>query len=646
MQCGVAIILVFALCLVSGAETFNIIPKPRQITPKPVKFVIKDKVNIVVGKECIESTGEILAEDLKDMGVKAEEVASSFLKNIQNPIVMGIPAKDKNIADFLKTRKIEVPSLPEEGYLLEVGKDFIVVVGNDKDGVFWGMQTLRQMLKKGKGTVEVAGARIMDYPEMRWRGITDDVSRGPIPTLEYMKGIVRTLSAFKMNMYTPYIELHAFCFKSHPDMCPPGEGLDPEEMKELVAYAKRFNVDVFPSLQSFGHSDKLLRKPQYRHLAEIEDNPWSLSPAVEETYTLLKDLYNELAQIFPSPFFNINSDETYDLGQGKSKPIADEIGPGNLYLRHITRLYEMLKAKGKRVMFWGDIALHYKEMIPKLPKDIIVLNWDYGGAPSFDWRLEPFHSAGLEQFVCPGVSCWGRIFPDFENATVNINNFVRDGVKYKVKGMLNTTWDDTGENLFGYNWYAIVFSAEASWWGGNIDRADFDKRFDWAFFRSPTRIVEAINALSQASQPDSLFWMDPLEVLKKEGAVEQAKRIKELAERAISILENEGGKVEKNKGAIPYLLFAGHRLLFLADNILGMKEVEGLLEKPDKENLQRAGDILKDLYNRLYNLREEYKALWLSENIPFFLSNNIQKYDNLLRYLEEKRKEVARLREG
>lgn len=660
MKMRIEVVLAFLLiaCL-ANASQLRIIPKPQYEAVKPFSLKIEKKAYIVVGQGCDRSIAEILGEDLVDLGLQKEEVASSFLKKVEKPIVFGIPSLDENISSFLEEKGVEVPSLPREGYLLEVEKDYILVIGNDRDGVFWGMQTLRQMLSGGKGKVEIPGARIVDYPKLRWRGITDDVSRGPIPTLEYMKNTIRVLSAFKLNMYTPYIELHAFNFKSHPDMSAPGEGLSPEEMKELVAYGRKYHVDVFPSLQSFGHSDKLLRKPQYRHLAEVEGSPWSVSPAVEETYLLFKDLYDELAQIFPSPFFNINCDETYDLGQGKSKPIAEQIGPANLYLQHIKKLHEMLKEKGKRVMFWGDIALHYREMIPKLPPDIIVLNWDYGGAPSFEWRLEPFYQAGLEQFVCPGVSCWSHIFPNFENATVNINNFVRDGVKYKVSGMLNTTWDDDGENLFGYNWYGIVFGAEAGWRGGNIDRADFDSRFDNAFFGSSTHIVEAINLLSQTNHfmapgmsPDAFFWEDPLQSLKRADTREKAREIKARAKRALEILAKEAGNVRKNKSAILYLVFAANRLLFLADKIEGMAEVLSLYnsarENPSegKEKLGKAQAILQNLIDRLYQLRENYKTLWLAENLPFFLNNNLEKYNGLIRYLEAKREAILKAKEA
>jgi len=658
MHIELAFMFLLIACLASASQ-LQIIPQPQYESVKPFSLKIEGKAHIVIGQGCDREIAEILGEDLEARNVKKEEVASSFLTKVEKPIIFAIPSLDENIASFLTEKGIEVPSLPKEGYLLEVEKDYILILGSDRDGVFWGMQTLRQMLSGEKGKVEIQGARIVDYPKLRWRGITDDVSRGPIPTLEYMKNTIRVLSAFKINMYSPYIELHAFNFKSHPDMSNPGEGLSPEEMKELVAYGEKYHVDVFPSLQSFGHSDKLLQKPQYRHLAEIEENPWSLSPSEEGTYALLKDLYDEFAEIFPSPFFNINCDETYDLGKGKSKPIADEIGPANLYLQHITRLYNMLKEKGKRVMFWGDIALHYKDMIAKLPPDIIVLNWDYAGAPSFEWRLEPFYEAGLEQFVCPGVSCWSHIFPNFENATLNINNFVRDGLKYKVNGMLNTTWDDDGENLFGYNWYGLVFGAEAAWRGGNIDRENFDSRFDSAFFGSSTRIVEAINLLSQTNSfmapgmsPDSFSWEDPLQSLKRADTLEKAKEIKTRAEKALTILKEDAEKVRKNKTAIPYLVFAANRLLFLADKITGMGDVLSLYnsaqENPSegKKKLEKAQDILKNLIDRLYQLRENYKTLWLSENLPFFLNNNLEKYNGLLRYLEAKRETILKAKEA
>jgi hexosaminidase len=65
--------------------------------------------------------------------------------------------------------------------------------------------------------------------------------------------------------------------------------------------------------------------------------------------------------------------------------------------------------------------------------------------------------------VAPGVSCWRNVYPDLNTAKINIFNFVRDGYKHKASGVLNTTWDDDGFNLFQNNWHGLAWGAEVSW---------------------------------------------------------------------------------------------------------------------------------------------------------------------------------------
>lgn len=69
----------------------------------------------------------------------------------------------------------------------------------------------------------------------------------------------------------------------------------------------------------------------------------------------------------------------------------------------------------------------------------------------------------MDVFVSPGINYWGHFFPLIKKAVDNISNFVRDGVRYGVIRMLNTTWDDDNSNLFGAGMYPLVWGAECSW---------------------------------------------------------------------------------------------------------------------------------------------------------------------------------------
>src|SRR5439155_25010684 len=95
-------------------------------------------------------------------------------------------------------------------------------------------------------------------------------------------------------------------------------------------------------------------------------------------------------------------------------------------------------------------------------------------------------------------------------------NFVRDGQKAGAIGMMNTTWDDDGESLFEMSWYPIALGAAASWQESALDVDQFDRNFDWSFFRAEgnefvkaTRLLGGVNTMLTAGTTDELFWRDP-----------------------------------------------------------------------------------------------------------------------------------------
>ena len=236
--------------------------------------------------------------------------------------------------------------------------------------------------------------------------------------------------------------------------------------------------------------------------AELAETPYGdvLSPQQPGSYKLVADWYKELNELFPGQFFHIGEDETFELGEGQSREAAKTKGVGAVYFEHLNRVRDLLKPYNRRLMFWGDIALNHPDLIGNIPKDMIVMNWQYGARDDFDASIKPFKDAGLEQFVCPGAHTWNQIFPNLDSASKNITNFVRDGQKAGAIGMMNTTWDDDGESLFEMSWYPIVLGAAAAWQEGALDLSRFDRDFDWAFFRNDgDQFVKAERALGSVN---------------------------------------------------------------------------------------------------------------------------------------------------
>ena len=157
-----------------------------------------------------------------------------------------------------------------------------------------------------------------------------------------------------------------------------------------------------------------------------------LTPSKEESYKFLDDLYSAQVPLLPFAWFNVCCDEVDGLDKGPSKELAKKIGVGGVYMRHIQRVHDLLKNNyGKRTAMWGDCLMQHPDMIAQVPKDTVILTWAYGGrwqpTIKFDAWILPFAKVGLDFLVCPSVDDWCRVYPDFDNAIIDIRNFVRDG---------------------------------------------------------------------------------------------------------------------------------------------------------------------------------------------------------------------------
>jgi hexosaminidase len=543
------------------------------------------------------------------------------------------------------------PDLNEEGYVLSVGADEVVVAGKTAAGTFYGLQTLKQLVRgDGATAAYISGVQIVDWPQMRWRGLSDDISRGPVPTVEYVKRQLRTLAYFKMNMHSFYME-HTFGSRSHPLVAPAGGSLTHEEIKELVAYARRYHIELVPEQQTFGHLHKALKFEKYNDLAETPHGD-VLSPQQEGSFKLVADWYKELDALFPGKFFHIGADETFELGEGQSREQVKARGVGAVYFEHLRRVREILQPYNRRLMFWGDIALNHPELIGSIPKDLIVMNWAYGAREDFNGRIKPFKDAGLEQFVCPGVSNWNQVFPHLDNAVRNITGFVRDGQRAGVLGMMNTNWDDDGETLFEMNWYGVALGAAASWQEGELNVEQFERNFDWAFFRSEgqqfvraLRTLGSVNTTLGISTSNAVFWQEPFTNAFQERARALREKTREMrlaVEGVEELLAREGASVRRNRQMIASMRFAAQRFDHMGRRMQVVEQFsrdywQAYLNLGDRKQAGRLRRYHGAIYNNLREMAEELSALkvayreqWLAENRPYWLDSVLARYDQAI----------------
>ncbi len=105
--------------------------------------------------------------------------------------------------------------------------------------------------------------------------------------------------------------------------------------------------------------------------------PFSLCPTDPASVELLAGLYAELLPNFSSGLFNVGCDETFDIGQGRSKAECDQRGKMRVYLDFLNKVHSLVKSHGRKMMFWGDIIVHRPELIPELPVGAIAMSVGY-----------------------------------------------------------------------------------------------------------------------------------------------------------------------------------------------------------------------------------------------------------------------------
>ena len=304
-----------------------------------------------------------------------------------------------------------------------------------------------------------------------------DQARGRSSKLETLKKQVDILSRYKINQYQLYIE-QSFAFKGMSEMWREDSVLTPEEIMELDKYCSDRDIDFVPSIASFGHLYELLRTKSYEDICELEDaagKPFSfiekmqhhtVNVADERSFEVVKRMLDEYLPLFSSGLVNICADETFDLGKGRSKELADKIGTDRMYMEFLKKLCKYVVGRGKIPMFWGDIIRKFPEFIKELPKETICMAWGYLPDQKDD-ICKPIAEVGANLYLCPGVCGWNNLMNRLDRAYSNIKILSGYSRKYKAVGLLNTEWGDFGHvNDPSFSIPGIIYGGIFTW---NLD---------------------------------------------------------------------------------------------------------------------------------------------------------------------------------
>ena len=625
------ILCLFGLC--AFAQNVHILPTPQQVKATEGQFVWDENVVLTYDASDAEIS-QIVAMWRSDL----DQISGKMVQFSRGTI------KGKHYIELIKTDHIGISENEEQAYKLTISKNHIRMEATSATGLFYSTQSLKQLyryafLTSNGGVIQLPCMTIIDWPNFKIRAWQDDISRGPIVSMDYLKRLIPQMAECKLNAFSLYTE-HTFKTKCHPDIAPT-DAFTAEEIKELEDFCRPYHIQIIGNQQSFGHFEEILCNPFYSHLA---DTKWNLNPAKEETYQFLEDHLREVARAYKSPYFNINCDETESLGQGYAKAYVDSIGAEKVYYQHINRVNRMLRPYRKRVMMWGDIADKHPEILEHLDKDLFLIAWSYVGQDDFNDFLQPYVNSGRNFFIAPGVSLSERVWPKHYEFKANITNLCRDGYKNGALGVINTCWDDFGESLTNCALFGLALGAETSWNSTPTQEHNTEANFTLHFLGSLSdEICQHLDELSEWTKIDGIgkftAMTEPMVPFYPALVSDSIKALNQRAFVALSSLEktliNDKKQVKRNAELLDNALYAVHRMTWCAKRNMTRCQLYKTYNHPTDANIAESQRMIGELYASLHDLKTEYVKVWNYESRPYWLDVNMKKYDDMAIELQQ-----------
>lgn len=430
-----------------------------------------------------------------------------FPRSLERRPGIFLSARGDPFSDAHFSRSRSAPDHPE-GYVLKISKGGIEILFRESSGKRAALATLRQLTRQyGR---RLPCLEIRDWPDFARRGVMLDISRGRVPKLETLLDLAERLADFKINELQLYTE-HTFAYRRYKSAWRDWGALTASDLRKLDARCRELGIDLVPNQNSFGHLRYLLEHPRLKRLAEVAEpyedangqfvrRPTTLAPNHPETIPFLRGLYDELLPNFSSRFFNVGCDETWDLGRGRSKQRCARRGKGPVYLDFLKKVHREVSARGRKMMFWGDIILKYPKLIRDLPKDAIALNWGYEADHPFEREAALFAKSKIPFYVCPGTSTWMTMVGRHDNAFANLRAAAKAGKRFGAIGFLNTDWGDGGHpQPLAVSWPLFVAGAALAWNGDGFDERQLSSVLSRDVFHDPSkRAADAALKLGRA----------------------------------------------------------------------------------------------------------------------------------------------------
>ncbi len=435
-----------------------LVPQPKKMESKEGTFALYGS-DIYISFDCPENI----------------YIASKRLKGEMKNNACGFVNIKKTLSDPEKGVYLCKNGNGDEGYTIDITKNYVKLCGNSDKGLFYAIMTLIQIIRQERNTLSCI--HIEDKPDFESRCFYYDVTRGRIPTLQSLKKAVDMIAFYKYNEMQIYIQ-HVFAFEGFEELYTGKKGhLTAEELIELQDYCEERYIELVPSIASMGHLFFLMETQQYKHLCAIKDYeadiPFNWHERFEhhtiditnpESAEVIKKLYDQILPIFKSKKFNITCDEAMDLCYGL------DVDKAEAFAKYVSTLYDYLKGYGKEVQIWGDMLEKNPEILKLLPEDITILIWEYYHPPR-DENIGNQLKSGLATILCASTMTNNALIPIYTSKTgkgwvsiPNIKGLAELAFDKNLKGVMLTHWGDYFHTV-NFSWIipCIAYAGEKFW---------------------------------------------------------------------------------------------------------------------------------------------------------------------------------------
>ena len=408
-------------------------------------------------------------------------------------------------------------------------QDGILIEYQHKWEFFRGLALAKRVLRSGN-TIE-------EHPNFYRLGFFEDLSRGAVLTLDSLKKKIRYLAAMGYNAFTLYIE-DIYEVPECPYFGHQRGRYTKAELKEAVAYGKRFGVTLNPSIQVLGHLERILI---WRAFRDIKDSDAVLYVGKPETYQFIDCLFKNLCECFESRHFYLNMDEAHTMGLGRRLDKEGYVPKSELLAIHMEHVGKLCEKHGivpiiASDMFFRPFAPGYytdtgevpQEVIDRVPEMYRIMYWDYyncekseKSAASFEHMLQQHKRFHNPLMFLGGAWKWMGFAPNnafsLYSSDFHINGCIRHGID---DISVATFGDDGSEASMFSNLPTLVLYAEKLY-KNTTEKVDIEEAFTDLFglpleafltLDCPNRVPDGPDMPCSAEKNPCkyLFYNDPL----------------------------------------------------------------------------------------------------------------------------------------